>query len=57
MTKWGWSEDDVHSALKKFPQCMFKLEKKIMQTVDFLVNKMGLPSGIVVKFPQVMSVN
>ncbi|KAK9912766.1 hypothetical protein M0R45_036610 [Rubus argutus] len=54
MSRWGWSEDDVLSAFRKFPQCMIVTEKKIMQVMDCLVNKMGWPSGMVAKHPVVM---
>jgi mTERF domain-containing protein len=54
MSRWGWSEDDVLSAFRKFPQCMIMSEKKIMQVMDCLVNKMGWPSGMVAKNPVVM---
>ncbi|KAK9912753.1 hypothetical protein M0R45_036598 [Rubus argutus] len=54
MMRWGWSEDDVRYAVKRFPQCMFKSEKKIMQVMEFLVNKMGWSSGMIVKFPQII---
>ncbi|KAK9912765.1 hypothetical protein M0R45_036609 [Rubus argutus] len=54
MSRWGWSEDDVHSAFRKFPQCMIMSEEKIMQVMDCLVKKMGWPSRMVAKNPVVM---
>ncbi|KAK9912763.1 hypothetical protein M0R45_036607 [Rubus argutus] len=53
--RWGWSEDDILSAFRKFPQCMTLSEKKIMQVMDFLVNKMGWSSRMIAKHPVVWS--
>ncbi|KAM2279413.1 hypothetical protein ACFX1S_040256 [Malus domestica] len=53
--RWGWSEDDVLSTFKRFPPCMNKSEKKIMQVMDFLVSKMGWPQRSIVKCPTIMS--
>nr|XP_011471003.1 PREDICTED: uncharacterized protein LOC101312594 [Fragaria vesca subsp. vesca] len=49
---WGWSDDDILSAFKVCPLCMTKSEKKIMETMDFLVSKMGWESGKIVKIPE-----
>ncbi|KAK9912738.1 hypothetical protein M0R45_036584 [Rubus argutus] len=55
MSRWGWSEDDALCAFRKFPQCMLVSEKKIMQTMDFLVNEMGWPSQMMAKYAKVFS--
>ncbi|VVA14124.1 PREDICTED: mRNAion termination factor [Prunus dulcis] len=55
--KWGWSEDDILSAFKLNPLCMTKSEKKIMKTMEFLVNKMGWPSASIAKYPTVVSLS
>ncbi|KAK1384713.1 hypothetical protein POM88_022448 [Heracleum sosnowskyi] len=39
--KWGWSEDEILSALRKQPFIMTTSEEKIERVMDFLVNKMG----------------
>ncbi|XP_004292615.1 PREDICTED: uncharacterized protein LOC101296837 [Fragaria vesca subsp. vesca] len=52
--RWGWSEDHVMSAFKMYPQCMLFSEKKLMGTMDFLVNKMGRQSQAVAKYPYVL---
>ncbi|VVA40360.1 PREDICTED: mRNAion termination factor [Prunus dulcis] len=54
---WGWSEDDVLSAFRKNPQCMIVSEKKLMQAMDLLVNKMGWSSGMIAKYPVVLSLS
>nr|XP_011468449.1 PREDICTED: uncharacterized protein LOC105352621 [Fragaria vesca subsp. vesca] len=51
--RWGWSESDICSALRVFPLCMVVSEKKIMGTMELLVNKMGWKSGQIAKFPYV----
>ncbi|KAL6129440.1 hypothetical protein ACLB2K_072790 [Fragaria x ananassa] len=51
MMSWGWSEDDFISAFRKRPKSMLVSEKKIMQVMEFLVNKMGWPSVVVAKYP------
>ncbi|XP_050154041.1 uncharacterized protein LOC126628414 isoform X2 [Malus sylvestris] len=48
---WGWSEDDILFAFRKNPQCMNLSEKKITLAMDFFVNKMGWPSGLLIKCP------
>uniref|UniRef100_A0A2P2IKL3 Uncharacterized protein MANES_04G038800 n=1 Tax=Rhizophora mucronata TaxID=61149 RepID=A0A2P2IKL3_RHIMU len=47
----GVSEGDVLLAFKKLPKCMYFLEKKIMSTFNFLVNKMGWEPAEVIRVP------
>ncbi|BBG96561.1 Mitochondrial transcription termination factor family protein [Prunus dulcis] len=54
---WGWSEGDFLSAFRKNPQCMIVSEKKLMQAMDLLVNKMGWSSGMIAKYPVVLSLS
>ncbi|XP_026427759.1 uncharacterized protein LOC113323641 [Papaver somniferum] len=42
--RWGWSEDHIQTAFRKFPYCMTVSEKKIMAVMNFLVNEMGYNS-------------
>ncbi|XP_031259294.1 uncharacterized protein LOC116117386 [Pistacia vera] len=51
---WGWSEDMILAAFRKHPHCMILSEKKIMRSMDFFVNKMGLPSGMIAECPVVL---
>ncbi|PRQ55522.1 putative transcription regulator mTERF family [Rosa chinensis] len=55
MMRWGWSEDDFLSAFRKCPRSMVVSEKKLMQVMDFWVNKMGWPSVIIAKYAIVCS--
>ncbi|RYR04483.1 hypothetical protein Ahy_B06g084215 [Arachis hypogaea] len=52
--RWGWSDDDILMAFKKHPHCMILSEDKIMKTMDYLVNKMGWLSGMIVRCPVVL---
>ncbi|XP_068344848.1 transcription termination factor MTERF6, chloroplastic/mitochondrial-like [Pyrus communis] len=51
---WGWSEDDFLSAFRKNPEFTIVSEKTLVQVMDFLVNKMGWPSGMIARYPRVM---
>ncbi|XP_026425408.1 uncharacterized protein LOC113321717 [Papaver somniferum] len=53
--KWGWTEDDIQNAFRKHPQCMMLSEKKIMSTMDFLVNQMGYNPSSMAKWPAIFS--
>lgn len=55
--RWGWSEDDIRRAFLAYPLCMTVSEKKIMSTMDFLVNKMGYRSADVATYPPVLFFN
>ncbi|KAK1384712.1 Mitochondrial transcription termination factor family protein [Heracleum sosnowskyi] len=39
--QWGWSDDEILSAVRKQPFIMATSEEKIDRVMDFLVNKMG----------------
>ncbi|CAL2237659.1 unnamed protein product [Prunus armeniaca] len=54
-SRWGWSEADVLSAFRSRPECIALSEKKIMQTMDLLVNKMGWSSETILKSPYVLN--
>ncbi|KAF2296013.1 hypothetical protein GH714_035670 [Hevea brasiliensis] len=50
----GLSEDEIWSAIRKFPLCMSFSVKKIRNTIDFLVNKMSWLPGDVARVPIVL---
>ncbi|KAK1384706.1 hypothetical protein POM88_022441 [Heracleum sosnowskyi] len=39
--RWGWSDDEILSAVRKQPFIMTTSEEKIERVMDFLVNEMG----------------
>ncbi|KAI9195703.1 hypothetical protein LWI28_017315 [Acer negundo] len=49
--RWGWSEEEFLEAFRKYPSCMLASEDKIMVAMDFFVNKMGLESSYISKYP------
>ncbi|KAL0389602.1 UNVERIFIED_CONTAM: hypothetical protein Scaly_0317300 [Sesamum calycinum] len=54
---WGWSEDDIHMAFRKHPNCMLMSQEKISETMDFLVHKMGWNSRTIATCPTVLFFN
>ncbi|CAA2991157.1 transcription termination factor MTERF15, mitochondrial-like [Olea europaea subsp. europaea] len=53
--KWGWSEDEIILAFKKHPYCMMISADKITAVMDFLINKMGFESSVVLHRPALLS--
>ncbi|KAJ8898814.1 hypothetical protein K2173_007239 [Erythroxylum novogranatense] len=53
-SKWGWSKDDILTAFRKHPNCMLMSEKKISEAMDFVVNKMGRSSKMIVQCPMIL---
>lgn len=52
--KWGWSKEDILTAFRKHPHSMMLSEKKIMKSMDFFVNKMGLSSRMIAQCPVIL---
>ncbi|TKY58338.1 Mitochodrial transcription termination factor-related [Spatholobus suberectus] len=55
--RWGWSGEMCLSAFRRYPQCMFMSEGKVMRTMRFLVKDMGWPSEDILRTPGVLSPN
>ncbi|XP_042488734.1 transcription termination factor MTERF5, chloroplastic-like [Macadamia integrifolia] len=55
LRKWGWTEDEILSAFKRQPLYMMLSEKKIVGTMDFLINTMGLKPSVIAKCPSVLT--
>ncbi|XP_026412050.1 transcription termination factor MTERF8, chloroplastic-like isoform X1 [Papaver somniferum] len=53
--KWGWSEEQIENAFKIYPICMRHSEKKILGTMDYLVNHMGISSSLIARCPMNLS--
>ncbi|XP_039058893.1 uncharacterized protein LOC120202539 [Hibiscus syriacus] len=49
--KFGWSEEEVFEAFRRYPSFISFSEYRYMVMIDFLVNKMGFPSSVFVKPP------
>ncbi|KAI7982619.1 hypothetical protein LOK49_LG15G00309 [Camellia lanceoleosa] len=55
--RWGLSSDEIMLAFRSHPLCMNLLEGKIMETTDFLVNKMSWQPRVVARNPLVLFYN
>ncbi|XP_031271556.1 transcription termination factor MTERF2, chloroplastic-like [Pistacia vera] len=50
---WGWSDEDIMLAFRKCPIFLNASESKIINAMDFLVNKMGWQSTDIALYPDV----
>ncbi|KAL6500370.1 hypothetical protein OROHE_025736 [Orobanche hederae] len=55
--KCGWSESDIIAAFLRHPLCMSISEKKIVATMDFLVNELGFRPAYVARYPMFLNYN
>ncbi|CAL5426046.1 unnamed protein product [Camellia sinensis] len=55
--RWGLSNDEILLAFRSHPLCMNLSEEKIMETMDFLVNKMGWQATVVARCPVALFFN
>ncbi|GMY27689.1 transcription termination factor MTERF15, mitochondrial-like [Fagus crenata] len=53
--RWGLSEEEILVAFRKSPWCIMASEDKIMQVMDFFVNKMGFEASLIVKRPDLIN--
>ncbi|KAF8015267.1 hypothetical protein BT93_H0924 [Corymbia citriodora subsp. variegata] len=49
--KWGWSEEVVILAFRRYPLCMMSSESKITAIMDFFVNVVGLDPLVISECP------
>ncbi|KAK3415751.1 hypothetical protein EUGRSUZ_H01508 [Eucalyptus grandis] len=49
--QWGWSEEVVILAFRRYPLCMMLSESKITATMDFFVNVVGLDPLVISQRP------
>ncbi|KAL5708934.1 hypothetical protein ACHQM5_019677 [Ranunculus cassubicifolius] len=52
---WGWTEDQLRSAFRKFPYCVALSAENIMSTMDYFVNKLGYAPSIIAEQPSVLT--
>ncbi|KAI4345638.1 hypothetical protein L6164_012739 [Bauhinia variegata] len=55
--KWGWSEDQIFAAFRKYPACMNCSEEKIEAVMEFFVNKMGFESSVIARYPILLNMS
>lgn len=53
--RWGWSDEDLNMAFRKTPVFIRYSEEKIMNVMDFFVNKIGICSSDVLRVPIVLT--
>ncbi|XP_039058897.1 uncharacterized protein LOC120202544 [Hibiscus syriacus] len=54
LKKLGWSEVEIIEAFRRYPTFVRVSEDKIVMTMDFLVNKMGLSPSVIAKRPRLL---
>ncbi|XP_044491988.1 transcription termination factor MTERF15, mitochondrial-like [Mangifera indica] len=55
--EWGWSDEDIMLVFRKCPICMSASGSKIMNAMEFLVNKMGWQPTDIASYPDVLLMN
>ncbi|XP_043714909.1 uncharacterized protein LOC122663290 [Telopea speciosissima] len=55
--KWGFSENEILMAFRRYPWFMKLSEKKIMSHMDFFVNKMRWERAVIIKYPQLLALS
>ncbi|VVA92066.1 unnamed protein product [Arabis nemorensis] len=55
--RFGWSKEGFVSAVMRFPNCVTVSDKKIVYTMDYLVNNIGLQARDIVARPVVLGLS
>ncbi|XP_043714906.1 uncharacterized protein LOC122663287, partial [Telopea speciosissima] len=55
--KWGFSENEILIAFRRYPWFMKQSEKKIMSHMDFFVNKMGWERAVLISYPYLLGLS
>ncbi|KAK4744546.1 hypothetical protein SAY87_010858 [Trapa incisa] len=53
--KWGWSNEELISAFKKYPLCMAISEDKINRAMSFFIHEMDWKPSMIAKHPILLS--
>ncbi|KAI4317625.1 hypothetical protein L6164_025481 [Bauhinia variegata] len=53
--KWGWSEEAIVSAFRRYPWCMLVSENKLMVVKDYFVTRLGWDPLVLARYPIVFS--
>ncbi|XP_043714905.1 transcription termination factor MTERF15, mitochondrial-like [Telopea speciosissima] len=54
---WGFSENEIIMAFRRYPWFMTLSEKKIMSHMNFFVNKMGWELAVIITYPQLLGLS
>ncbi|KAI9075867.1 hypothetical protein K1719_042147 [Acacia pycnantha] len=52
--KWGWSDNDIVAAFRRFPFCMKASEDKIDALLEYFILKLGCNSSDICSYPRVI---
>ncbi|XP_043713238.1 uncharacterized protein LOC122661795 [Telopea speciosissima] len=55
--RWGFSENEILMAFRRYPYFMAQFEKRILNHTDFFVNKMGWERAVIIKYPQILGLS
>ncbi|KAK4255974.1 hypothetical protein QN277_008897 [Acacia crassicarpa] len=55
--KWGWSDEDILVAFRRYPIFMKASEDKIDAIMEFLINKLGCDASTVTRYPHIFSLS
>ncbi|XP_043697296.1 uncharacterized protein LOC122648100 [Telopea speciosissima] len=55
--RWGFSENEILLAFRRYPSFMTASEKKIMSHMNFFVNKMGWEREVIIMRPQLLALS
>ncbi|XP_073123927.1 uncharacterized protein [Henckelia pumila] len=55
--RWGYSEDQILLAFRRYPQCIAKSQDKIDAVLDYIINRMGCDPSAFTTFPAMMSLS
>lgn len=55
--RFGWSKEDFVSEFMRFPNCVRVSDKKIVYTMEYLVNNIGLQARDIVARPVVLGLS
>ncbi|XP_054811722.1 transcription termination factor MTEF1, chloroplastic-like isoform X3 [Prosopis cineraria] len=53
--KWGWSDNDILAAFRRYPFCMTVSEDKLDAALEFLVHNLGCDSSVISTYPIVLA--
>ncbi|XP_043697242.1 uncharacterized protein LOC122648033 [Telopea speciosissima] len=54
---WGFSENEILMAFRRYPNFMALSEKRIMRHIDFFLNKMGWERAVIFTYPDILGLS
>ncbi|XP_042508466.1 uncharacterized protein LOC122084353 [Macadamia integrifolia] len=53
--RWGFSENEIRMAFRRYPWFLMLSEKNIMSHMDLFVNKLGWERAVIIRYPQLLA--